>query len=159
MANTLSKPRTMFICYLALRFEISSLAKKLVLECFYRVRQDFTIQVLTGRPCRLEYCRHRALAMRNSPVCAVSVDLVTFKLGSLFRSRIHNHPSTGIYLTGHIKCFFATVAENLYQHFNNIIVGMIVIVEQDDIVLRNKKRLSFRFFPRFCFNFRESNRF
>jgi len=26
-----------------LRFVISSLAKKLVLECFYRVRQDFTI--------------------------------------------------------------------------------------------------------------------
>ena len=34
-----------FVIWL-LWFVISSFAKKLVLECFYRVRQDFTIQVL-----------------------------------------------------------------------------------------------------------------
>ncbi len=94
--------------------------------------------ILTIPRRRLDGRAHRALAMRNAPVRAVRVNLIALQLGALFRSRIDDDAAGAVHFAGHEKRPLAAVAEKLDQHLDDVIIGVIVIIQQDDVITRNR---------------------
>lgn len=75
--------------------------------------------------------------MGNSPVRSVGMNLVALQFGPFFCGRIDDDASGRINLASHEKGLLATVAENLDEHFDDVIVGVVVVVQEDDMKLGN----------------------
>ncbi len=83
------------------------------------------------------------------------MNLVAFQLGMLLARGQHNHPSRRIDFPGQLIALLARIAEELLQHGDHVIIGVIIIVQQDDIVRGLASGLLFR--P--WFGFRKRNGF
>lgn len=75
--------------------------------------------------------------MGDAPVGAISMNLVSLEFSPLLRGRIDNHPAAGINLARHFKSPGVAVPKDLHQHLNNVIIGVIIVIEQNNMILRD----------------------
>src|SRR4249919_621112 len=79
---------------------------------------------------------HRTLATGNSLVGAVGVDLIALQLGVLHRRGQADGLALFIDLFGDQKALFALMTKQLLHHLDDVFVGMIVVVPENDVVPR-----------------------
>ena len=77
---------------------------------------------------------HRSLRFRHAWIGAIAVDLVAGEFGLRELAGDDDGASTGIHLDGMLIRGFEREAEQRPQHFYHVIVGMLVVIEQDDVV-------------------------
>jgi hypothetical protein len=77
---------------------------------------------------------HGALGGEDAGICAVGVDLglVGFTLGT--SGGFEDDSALGVDDAGEGPGFFEAVTEDGAEHFDDVLVGMLVVVEQDEVV-------------------------
>src|SRR5690606_28546212 len=70
------------------------------------------------------------------PVGSVGVDLVAFQFGAFPGGRVHNYAPGDVYLARHLIRPGRAVPEDLAQHLDDVGIGVVVVVEQNDMVPR-----------------------
>ena len=66
-------------------------------------------------------------------VFSVGVDLVSFEFGAFFRCGIDDDAAGGIDLASHEVGSLPGVAEELAEHSDDVVIGMVVVIEEDDV--------------------------
>jgi len=70
----------------------------------------------------------------HPPVRSVRLDLLLRKLGGLQLRSKNDRSLGGIHLDGVLKSLIAGHEEQLLQHLHDVVVGMLVVVQQDYVV-------------------------
>ena len=65
------------------------------------------------------------------------MDLVAFELGFFLTGSIDDDAADTVYLAGHFEGHGVGVSEDLAEHFNDVLVGVVVVVKQYDVVARD----------------------
>src|SRR5437667_11940615 len=79
------------------------------------------------------HSRHRSQRARESPVWPVAVDEITLALGLFEITREDDGCSLRVHLDGMWTRLRFRGPENLLQHHDDVVVGRIATVEQDDV--------------------------
>ncbi len=66
-------------------------------------------------------------------VRAVGVDLLLLQFGPLAGRDIDHHPARAVNFLGHQEGGLDRVAEDVAQHFDDVFVGVVVVVEEDHL--------------------------
>ncbi len=75
--------------------------------------------------------------MGNAPICAVRMNLIALEFGAFKSGRIDNNSSGRIHFASHEKSLLPAVTKNFDQHFDHVIIGVVIIVKQDDVEAGN----------------------
>lgn len=75
--------------------------------------------------------------MRNAPIRAISMDLIALEFGALERRGIDDDAAARINFARHQERALAAVIENFHQHLNHVVVGVLVVIQQNDVIPRN----------------------
>ena len=102
-------------------------------------------------------CRHRAGAAGNSWIGAVAVDAVLMRKHPLFGSGLHNRAPLAVDHAGKREGLGGRIAEDMTQELDDVFVGVVVIVEENQVVERLERGLARRS-PR-CLSWRLNHRF
>jgi len=76
--------------------------------------------------------------MRDAPIPPVRVNLVALQLGALLCRSIDDDAAGAVDLAGHQKRALAAVAEQLDQHLDDVIIRVVIVIQQDDVIARNR---------------------
>ena len=77
---------------------------------------------------------HATLAAGDAPIASEAVDLVALEFRTLERCGVDNDPPGLVHLAGKLKRRFGRPPKQLAQHADDVIIGMVVIVEKNDVV-------------------------
>src|SRR5262245_7270970 len=83
---------------------------------------------------RFNQCRDRSSTVRHSPVRPVCMDLIAFLLGFLESRREYDAASCSVGLHGALERSGVRQVENGLQHFNDVIEGVFLVVQDDDVI-------------------------
>src|SRR5579863_2548751 len=86
--------------------------------------------------CGFDHGRHRPFGSFEAPVPAVAVDLIPGKFGLRKFTGDENRAAHGIHLLCVMQSLLGGEDEDLLQHFDHVVVGVIVVVDQDYVVER-----------------------
>ncbi len=75
--------------------------------------------------------------MGNPPIGAVGVNLIALKFGAFFRRCVNDDGALRIYFHSHTKSRLDAMTEYLGQHFDDIIIRVVIIVQENDVIARN----------------------
>ena len=78
------------------------------------------------------------------------MDSVAFLLRFLQASRVQDRCALRVHLDGVPECARGREPENLLQHLDDVVVGVIVVVQQNDVLQ------GLELVPRFIFDFRQN---
>src|ERR1700733_1551332 len=81
-----------------------------------------------------QYSAHRALRLRHAGVGAIGVNLVARKLGLGQLAGDDDGPSGCIHFDGVLEGDILGHQEELLQHFDYVVVGMLIVVEENDVI-------------------------
>ena len=84
----------------------------------------------------LDRRRHRSLGAGQQPISAEGVDLIPLELRVLLRRRQHDHPALGIDLLRQCVAFLRRMAEQLLQHRDHVLIGMVIVIPENHVVPR-----------------------
>ena len=96
---------------------------------------------------RFDHGAHAAATSWNPPIASKRMNLVSLQLGALQRGCVQNDALLGVNLTRPDKGIFGAHGEDFSQHSHDIIVGVIVIVNQNDVVQRMLARTPILLWP------------
>jgi hypothetical protein len=85
---------------------------------------------------RLNYGGHRAFALRHAPVRAKRVDLIPGELGFGKGARQQDSTAAGIHFYSMLIGLIERKDKERLQHLDNVVIGMIVVVEQHHVIGR-----------------------
>src|SRR5690606_22776062 len=90
----------------------------------------------------LEDRRHRAGGGGKQVIAAIGVDLVALQLGKLAVGGGDDRAALGVHLAGELEGQRRRAGKQVAQHPDDVLVGVVVVVEEDDIPGGEPIRLS-----------------
>lgn len=92
---------------------------------------------LWSRVDRFNDCAHRSLGVEDPPVWSVRAYLITLQLGPLAMGGIDNDTTGPIHRYGHLVGDLHRMPKEMGEHLDDILVGVVVVVEQHDVIPGN----------------------
>ncbi len=83
---------------------------------------------------------HRAVRLLQAGVWSVGVDLLLLELGLFEHEGGDDHPAGGVHFARHVIGRLVTVTEELGEHLDDVGVGVLIVVDKDDMPARRQPR-------------------
>jgi len=81
---------------------------------------------------------HRTHGLGHARIGTITVDLIARELGLRTFTRDHDRTALSIHLYGMLVSGFDRQKEQRPQHLHHVIVGVLVVIEEDDVVERGE---------------------